>query len=138
MMTLILNCSNGGYIKCNLVFLCRVSSQYQSYKKQWETANHLVNVLQSVRILVFVLFPILAFTSLIFTRKKNKFYHALFKSFFPPLFFFFILFYINLFCSQKRKSEDLNGEATNGQPEVKKEEDTVEEVKLFQMHVSDI
>lgn len=49
--------------------------------------------------------------------------------FFPP--FFYILFYINLFCSQKRKSEDLNGEATNGQPEVKKEEDTVEEVKHF-------
>lgn len=31
--------------------------------------------------------------------------------------------------SQKRKSEDLNGEDTNGQNEVKKEEDDVEQVK---------
>lgn len=38
---------------------------------------------------------------------------------------------LNLFCSQKRKSEDLNGEATNGQTEVKKEEDEAEEVTLF-------
>lgn len=35
---------------------------------------------------------------------------------------------VNLSCSQKRKSEDLNGEATNGQNELKKEEDNVEEV----------
>lgn len=77
----------------------------------------------------FLLCPILTFTSLIFTKKTTKFYHALSLFFLP--FFFYILFHINLFCSQKRKSEDLNGEATNGQPEVKKEEDAVEEVKHF-------
>lgn len=38
---------------------------------------------------------------------------------------------VNFSCSQKRKSEDLNVEATNGQNEVKKEEDEVEEVKYF-------
>lgn len=64
-------------------------------------------------------------------HQKNHQVLSCLKSFFPPFFFFYILFYINLFCSQKRKSEDLNGEATNGQPEVKKEEDTVEEVKHF-------
>lgn len=31
--------------------------------------------------------------------------------------------------SQKRKSEDLNGDSTNGQIEDKKEEDNVEEVE---------
>lgn len=40
--------------------------------------------------------------------------------------------------SQKRKSEDLNGEDTNGQNEVKKEEDDVEQVKkkFHQCHCS--
>lgn len=36
---------------------------------------------------------------------------------------------VNLSYSQKRKSEDLNGEATNGQNEVKKEEDDAEQVR---------
>lgn len=38
---------------------------------------------------------------------------------------------IYLSCSQKRKSEDLNGEDTNGQTELKKEEDDAEEVMHF-------
>lgn len=33
--------------------------------------------------------------------------------------------------SQKRKSEDLNGDSTNGQNEDKKEDDNVEEVGCF-------
>lgn len=37
---------------------------------------------------------------------------------------------VDLSCSQKRKSEDLNGEATNKQNELKKEED-VEEVEYY-------
>lgn len=32
--------------------------------------------------------------------------------------------------SQKRKSDDLNGEATSGEAEVKPEEDITEEVRL--------
>lgn len=47
------------------------------------------------------------------------------------VFCFFVFFKVNLSCSQKRKSEDLNEEATNGQTEVKKEEENVEEVKQF-------
>lgn len=42
---------------------------------------------------------------------------------------------VYLSCSQKRKSEDLNGEDTNGQTELKKEEDDVEEVKHFYVPV---
>lgn len=42
---------------------------------------------------------------------------------------------LNLSCSQKRKSEDLTGEATNGQNELKKEEDDVEEVNNFYLPV---
>lgn len=38
-----------------------------------------------------------------------------------------------LYCSQKRKSEDLNGDAVNGQKEVKKEDD-VDEVT----HISEL
>ena len=38
---------------------------------------------------------------------------------------------VNLSCSQKRKSEDLNGDATNGQNEVKNEDPAVEEVMHF-------
>lgn len=37
---------------------------------------------------------------------------------------------VNLSCSQKRKSEDLNGDAMNKQNEPKKEED-VEEVEYY-------
>lgn len=33
--------------------------------------------------------------------------------------------------SQKRKSEDLNGDSTNGQNEDKKEDDNIEEVGCF-------
>lgn len=33
--------------------------------------------------------------------------------------------------SQKRKSEDLNGDSTNGQNEDKKEDDNIEEVGRF-------
>lgn len=36
-----------------------------------------------------------------------------------------------MFYSQKRKSEDLNVEATNGQNEVMKEEDDADQVKAF-------
>lgn len=38
---------------------------------------------------------------------------------------------LSIYCSQKRKSDDLNGEAINGQNEVKEEEDNVEEVEQF-------
>lgn len=60
------------------------------------------------------------------------------------MFFLFIFFHVrvspfvlklNLSCSQKRKSEDLTGEATNGQNELKKEEDDVEEVNNFYLSV---
>lgn len=34
-------------------------------------------------------------------------------------------------CSQKRKSEDLNGDSTNGQNEDEKEEDNTKEVECF-------
>lgn len=40
-------------------------------------------------------------------------------------------------CSQKRKSEDVNGEAANGQTEVKKEDDDDAEevnIKIFKVH----
>lgn len=55
---------------------------------------------------------------------------------FPCVIVLYKFLRITLSCSQKRKSEDLNGEATNGQTEVKKEEDAPEEVKHF--YVSDV
>lgn len=92
--------------------LCvRVSSQLQSNEEQWEAANHHVNVLQSVSEMVS------NFVALVHSGRCRE-------SKREPC-----------SCSQKRKSDDVNGGATNGQTEVKKEgdEDDAEEVNMIEI-----